>query len=87
MHKGIPTTAWGGVGGGGRGEPAAGEESQDGYVKKDLFHCRKQNALPKSQLQAGKPERTERGWDVLRRLSAEEAEIKDRAPGKRQVWL
>lgn len=56
-------------------------------MKKDLFHCRKQNALPKSQLQAGKPERTERGWDVLRRLSAEEAEIKDRAPGKRQVWL
>ena len=34
----------------GEGEPAAGEETLDGYVKKDLFHCQNQKALPKSQL-------------------------------------
>lgn len=34
----------------GEGEQAAGEETLDGYVKKDLFHCQNQKALPKSQL-------------------------------------
>lgn len=34
----------------GRGGPAAGEKTLDGYVKKDLFHCQNQKALLKSQL-------------------------------------
>lgn len=30
----------------GKGKPAAGEETLDGYVKKDLFQCQNQKTLP-----------------------------------------
>lgn len=73
---------WGGAGGEGGGEPAAGEEILDGYVKKDLFHCQNQKALPSFREGSLK---WQRGEELLGRPFGKGVEIKKGASSRQKA--